>query len=238
MRAGTRRLLASDAPSASRLAANYLENQAKLALGHNPHGGVPALLEDVTAAALDAVVADAGGPAWDGDGFSELRTAVRERAADEIVPILRRVAKILSLSHEVDLALRGLTAPTLASSVADAREQLATLVHDGFVTAVGRDGLGDLERYLRALVHRVQVLPTDPARDRAAVERVQVVNTEVGKTLRLLPAALAAGPDVDKINQMVQELRVSLFAQQIRTAYPISEQRIWRALDRLVDRSA
>jgi ATP-dependent helicase HrpA len=83
-------------------------------------------------------------------------------------------------------------------------------------------------------VHRVQVLAADPARDRTAVERVQAVQAEVGKTLRLLPAALAAGPDVDKINQMVQELRVSLFAQQIRTAYPISEQRIWKALDKIV----
>ena len=234
MRAGTRRLLAADAPSPARLAANYLDNQTKLAFGRNPHGGVAALFDDVTAAALDAVVADAGGPAWDAEGFAALRTAVRERAADEVVPILRQVAKILSLSHDVDLALRGLTGSALAASVADAREQLSTLIRDGFVTAVGRDGLADLERYLRALVHRVQVLPSDPARDRAAVQRVQVVNAEVDKTLRLLPTALAAGPDVDKINQMVQEFRVSLFAQQIRTAYPISEQRIWKALDKIV----
>jgi ATP-dependent helicase HrpA len=40
---------------------------------------------------------------------------------------------------------------------------------------------------------------------------------------------------VVKINQMVQELRVSLFAQQVGTAYPVSEQRIRRALDRLID---
>jgi len=84
-------------------------------------------------------------------------------------------------------------------------------------------------------VHRVQILPTDPARDLAAVERVNAVQAEVDQTVRLLPAALAAGPDVEKIHQMVQELRVSLFAQQIGTAYAISEQRIWRALDRLVD---
>jgi len=237
MQAGTRRLLTPDAPSASRLAANYLDNKAKLALGHNPHGGVPALLADVTAAALDAVVADTGGPAWDAVGFAALRGAVRQRAADELVPILRRVAGILAVSHDVQGSLRDLASPALATSVADLRAQLASLIHSGFVTGTGRDGLADLERYLRALAHRVQVLPADPARDRASLERVQVVQAEVDKTLRLLPAALAAGPHVDKINQMVQELRVSLFAQQIRTAYAISEQRIWRALDRMLDGS-
>ena len=78
------------------------------------------------------------------------------------------------------------------------------------------------------------VLPvrSDPGPGR--LERVQVVQAEVDQTLRLLPAALAAGPEVDKISQMVQELRVSLFAQRIRTAFPISEQRIWKALDKLV----
>ena len=233
MSAGTRRLLTPDAPSASRLASNYLDNQAKLALGHNPHGGMPALFADVTGAAIDAVVADTGGPAWDADGFAALRAAVRARAADEVVAILRRVAKILALSHDVDLALRALSNPALATSVTDARRHLEGLIFDGFVTLTGRDGLTDLERYLRALLHRVQVLPKDPARDRAAVERIQTVQAEVDKTLRLLPAALAAGPDVDKINHMVQELRVSLFAQQLGTPYPISEKRIYRALDSL-----
>ncbi len=235
MRAGTRRLLMPEAPSASRLVANYLDNQAKLALGRNPHGGVPALLADVTAATVDAVVDDAGGPAWDPAGFAVLRTAVRQRAADELVPIVRRVAKVLALAHEVEVAVRGLGSPALASPVGDVRRQLAALVRAGFVAATGRGGLADLERYLRAIVHRVQILPTDPARDLAAVERVNAVQAEVDQTVRLLPAALAAGPDVEKIHQMVQELRVSLFAQQIGTAYAISEQRIWRALDRLVD---
>jgi ATP-dependent helicase HrpA len=182
------------------------------------------------------VVADAGGPVWDEAGFAKLRAAVRERAGDQIVPMLRRVATILAVSYEVELALRGLTSAALGPSVADIRRQLAELIYDGFIVSTGRDGLADLERYLRAIAHRVQVLPTDPFRDRASVERMQAVQNEVDKTLRLLPAALAAGPEVDKINQMVQELRVSLFAQQIRTAFPISEQRIWKALDRLVDR--
>ena len=100
---GTRRLLWADAPSAARLAANYLDNQARLALSRNPHGGVPALFADATAAALDAVVADAGGPAWDSEGFAKLRTAVRQQAADELVPILRRTAAVLALWHEIEV---------------------------------------------------------------------------------------------------------------------------------------
>ena len=101
--------------------------QDRARAGHNPHGRVPALFADVTAAALDAVVTASGGPAWDAAGFAALRAAVRERAADEFVPILRRVAAILALSHEIEMAVHGTDAARRwPPSVADIRGQLAT----------------------------------------------------------------------------------------------------------------
>ncbi|MFD0788675.1 DUF3418 domain-containing protein, partial [Micromonospora azadirachtae] len=67
--AGTRRLLRLTVPSPAKFLQGRLSNEAKLALSRNPHGGVQALIEDAAGAAIDKLVTDAGGPAWDAEGF-------------------------------------------------------------------------------------------------------------------------------------------------------------------------
>jgi ATP-dependent helicase HrpA len=181
------------------------------------------------------VIENSGGPAWDADGFERLRATVRDQVADEFVPMLKRLAGILALAHDIEIRLQSLTNVAALESVADARAHLERLIRPGFVSATGRDNLASLDRYLRALAIRVEAIGTEPTRDRLGIERVRAVAAEVDRTLALIPAALAATPEPERIRQMLEEFRVSVFAQRIGTAYPISEQRIWKALDRLSD---
>ncbi|NIQ60360.1 MAG: DUF3418 domain-containing protein, partial [Gammaproteobacteria bacterium] len=79
---GTRRLLLLTVPSPKPTVARLLGERSKLALAANPHGSVAALLDDCVSCAVDKLMADAGGPAWDAEGFRKLRDAVRADLVD------------------------------------------------------------------------------------------------------------------------------------------------------------
>jgi ATP-dependent helicase HrpA len=112
----------------------------------------------------------------------------------------------------------------------DLRAQLDGLVHTGFVTQVGASRLPDLLRYLRAMQVRLDRMPDDPARDRASQAQVEMVRAEYDGVLARLPVGRAPSRALCEVRWMIEELRVSLFAPVLRTAYPVSPQRIHKAL--------
>jgi ATP-dependent helicase HrpA len=124
--------------------------------------------------------------------------------------------------------------PTLAASLDDLRRQLAALVYPGFATATGADRLDDLARYLTGAQRRLDRLPADAASEQpklATIARVHAAYDELA--VDLLPPGTPPGPDLLRIRWMIEELRVSLFAQTLRTPFPVSEERLYRAMDDL-----
>jgi ATP-dependent helicase HrpA len=228
---GTRRLLLLTLPSPVTFTQGRLSNRQKLALARNPHGSVVGLLADCASCALDRLVAEAGGPAWDEAGFQRLRDAVRPDLVNAVMEVLSTVERILSEAHEVASRLTaGNPAPSAA--LADVRDQFSGLVYPGFVADTGVERLPDLIRYLRAVRSRLDKLPGNPARDRHLMLQVH----EARDAYQEVVAELGADrDDVRSVRWMVEELRVSLFAQHLGTAYPVSAKRIYRAIDDLFD---
>ena len=99
------------------------------------------------------------------------------------------------------------------------------------LTDDGAARLPDLIRYVTAEQRRLERLPREVDVDAARMARVQAVVEAYAKLVAALPAARAGAPDVTDIGWQIQELRVSLFAQQLGTPRPVSEQRIYRAID-------
>jgi len=227
---GTRRLLQLTLPSPVKAISGRLSNSAKLALTRNPHGSVAATLEDCTTAALDALVSAAGGPAWDEAGLTALREAVRPDFVPAVEQVLLQVEKVLTAWYAVSTRLAAETRPALATSVTDMRAQLDRLVHPAFVTATGRDRLPDLLRYLQALGTRLDKLAGDPARDRLSTAQVAQVQRELDDLRRRVPPS----PALEQLRWMVEELRIGLFAQPMRTRYPVSDKRLYKAMDALL----
>ncbi len=239
--AGVRRLLQLTVPSPLRAVVRALPAATKLGLQFNPHGGVPALLEDCVRCALDDLIGAAGGAPWDEAGFRGLQGAVRAGLTDLTTEIVTRVEPVLAAAREVDQRLadsRGLP----PAAAADLRAQLAGLLHPGFVAGTGRAQLRELPRYLRGMRHRLDKLPGNVARDDMAMQRVHAVQAEYEQLLteRAGPdgtaaarAAAAADVGVRRIRWQLEELRISLFAQSLGTAGPVSERRIYRAMDEL-----
>jgi ATP-dependent helicase HrpA len=139
--------------------------RAKLALSHNPHGGVAAMFADCVSCAADYLMAEAGGPAWDRDGFERLCAAVRSRLHEVTADVVRRVESALRLAHaDRDPPGRQSGAMRIRPAVADMRAQLAGLIYPGFVTATGYRRLPHLARYLQGIERRLDKLPENPAR--------------------------------------------------------------------------
>ena len=90
MHAGTRKLIALNVPSPIRHVQGRLGNAAQLALAGAPHASPRAVLEDATVAALEALIAEAGGPAWDEPGFARLRAHVAGNLAERTAAGRRR----------------------------------------------------------------------------------------------------------------------------------------------------
>jgi len=107
--------------------------------------------------------------------------------------------------------------------------QLDDLVYPGWVAATGRRRLSDVLRYLRAMVQRLDRLPSDLAGD---AERMESVAAVTGAWHRALDRRLAPGA-LTQIRWMLEELRVSYFAQALGTPYPVSEKRLLRAIDQV-----
>ena len=236
MWAGTRRLLLLQLPSPVGWVRGKLDNRAKLALSNNPHGGVAELLEDCLDCAVDGLVARFGGPVWDEAGFGALREKVRAELHDTMLDVVQQTATILDLAHGIRQRLASLTAPALAPAVDDIRTQLGGLVRPRFVTATGLGRLRELPRYLRAVEHRLDRLPTSLSRDLEQTAAIQALEDAYDERLEALANA---GPDagpvpaaLDEVRWMIEELRVSMFAQQLGTRHPVSEKRVRRALER------
>jgi ATP-dependent helicase HrpA len=106
-------------------------------------------------------------------------------------------------------------------------------VYPGFVSATGADRLPDVLRYLQGIERRLDRLAENPNRDREWTARVATVQGHYDELVASLPTARREAPDVRQLRWMIEELRISLFAQTLKTAYPVSEQRIYRAMDQL-----
>ncbi|HEY1324994.1 MAG TPA: DUF3418 domain-containing protein, partial [Streptosporangiaceae bacterium] len=233
MWAGTRRLILLGAPSPVKSIAGGLSTRAKLALSHNPHGSVAAMFADCVNCAADYLMAEAGGPAWDREGFERLSASVRSGLHEVSAEVVTQVEAALRLAHSVGASLDENVTDLLRPAVADMRAQLAGLIYPGFVAATGYRRLPHLTRYLRGIERRLDKLPANPARDAANMAIAQRAEQAWRQAVAELPAARRDQPDVTEVRWMLEELRVSLFAQTLGTRAPVSENRILAALGRL-----
>ena len=230
-RAGVRRLLTLTVPSPLKGVVSRLDNASKLALGHNPDGSVPALLDDCVAASLDVLV----------DSTAASRPTTRRSSAcgRPSAPSSRR--RRTTRWSWWPASWRRPTRCRGGSPAARVRRccrpgSTCGPSWSGWCTRAssapqGCDRLGDLVRYLTAVQRRLDALAVSPARDRERLARVEVVEREHAGWLAGLRPERRTDGDVLAVRWMLEELRVSLFAQQLGTPYPVSEKRIYRAMD-------
>ena len=138
--------------------------------------------------------------------------------------------RILDAWEEVRGARAALESRSYPESLADIDEQVAFLVHRGFVADTPLERLAEIPRYLEAARGRLAKLPRNPARD---LDSTRLLRAHWGPVRDELWALRGSGEPVDaprmECRWMLEELRISLFMQEMGTRYPVSVQRLERA---------
>jgi ATP-dependent helicase HrpA len=244
--AGVRRLLVSEAAlGAGRVTSRWTGTQS-LTLAASPYSSTEALVADLQLAAVVSLTSGgesarydtpAGGPdavsVRSAAAYADALAFVRRHLEDEVYRVVGHVVAALSASRTLEAEVRASGSLALLNTLQDIREHRASLIHDGFVSATPPRRLPHLARYLRADSHRLTKAAENPARDSDLAWRIGDVTAAYEKAR----AAYAAGtPDAARaaeladVRWLLEELRVSLFAQQLGTDGTVSEKRIRKVL--------
>ena len=236
-RRGVRRLLSLSSPSPASYVRDHLSNQEKLLLSAGPYRSLDDAIADVSLAVADRAIrrVAADGLVWRADDFEQIANDYARALIDDIYGGIALTAKVLNDARLANKAIDGAKSLHVLGQVTDAKSQLNGLVYasqngGGFVSHAGLDRLERLPVYLQAILVRMKALTENPGRDRAwqnDIDRALAMFADAGGQIPLPPDA----PEhLVRARWLIEELRVSLFAQQLRTAEPVSLQRVQKVL--------
>ncbi|EHS1184500.1 ATP-dependent RNA helicase HrpA [Vibrio vulnificus] len=231
MKAGQRRLILLNVPSPIKYLHANLPNKSKLGLYFNPYGKVLDLIDDCIACGVDKLIEERGGLVWEPEKFEALKEHVRAELGDTVVDIAKQVETILTTAFNINKKLKGKIDFTMAFALSDIKAQIEGLIFKGFATECGWKRLPDILRYMKAIERRMEKLPIDPNKDRLHMLKIESVVKDYKELLNKIPKGLAVPENVKEIRWMIEELRVSFFAQQLGTPYPVSDKRVKNAIE-------
>ncbi|ACQ92893.1 ATP-dependent helicase HrpA [Tolumonas auensis DSM 9187] len=231
MWAGQRRLVLLNVPSPIKYLQEKLPNKAKLGLYFTPFGKVADLIDDCIACGCDQLMQQHGGLSWDSDTFQQQKELIRGELNEAVVKIAAQVEQILTAAHGIRKQFKGKMTLELAFSHSDIQAQLERLIHKGFVTETGAARLPDLLRYMKGIERRMEKIPVDANRDRMYMLKVQHAEQAYQQLLGKLPKGQAIPEEVRNIRWMIEELRISYFAQVLGTPYAVSDKRVLQAIE-------
>jgi ATP-dependent helicase HrpA len=225
-RPGIRRLFMLALSQEMKYLQKSLPGFGKMALYYANLGQAQALQSELMAAIIDRVFL---GEEWDirseqvfkrrlEEGKTKLMTTANQ--------VCELVAEILSRFHSLQKTLREQTGRSHAASE-EIRDQLDHLIYRGFITATPRHWLMQIPRYLKAIALRLERLDRDPARDRQKAARIQPLWQAYKERLKTKGETL----ELVRFRWLLEEFRVSVFAQELGTLEPVSEARLAKQRD-------
>jgi len=229
-RLGVRRLLLLNTPSPVKQVLDSLTNTEKLAAAGSPYPTVAELLEDCRAAVVQAVV-DARPVVRDAAAFDGLLEALADEPVARLRAVLDDVMRGLEAWRRTDKLLSGRADMMTLPALTDMKAQLGRLFERGFVADAGVVHLRHYPRYCAAIDHRRSRLDGQVNRDRQLMDQLGDLQQAWLNRIAALPTGRPMGADLRAVRWLLEEYRVSLFAQQLGTAQPVSDARIRKLLD-------
>jgi ATP-dependent helicase HrpA len=201
-----------------------------LALKYAAVASVESLREDIVDAAFEALLADRPLDVRRRDAFqhevSEISHALFPEAMRWLSIVEDTLVAYADLAPWLEPPLMGYA----KANYEDLREQLDALVHPGFVREVARDRLAHYPRYLKAMRLRAERLQQDATRDQT---RMITVRGYWRDYLALKASRGGEDASLAELRWLIEELRVSLFAQELRTAETVSPKRLSKLIETL-----
>ena len=203
--------------------------QQRVAVDAYPHGGAEGLVNDARVAAVRDIMMEKGGPVRSPGEFTTLLNAVKPEVPGRVRQAVVAIAPGLAEFSNLNAELKQWEGP----AIDDIRGQLKFLLPPNAITMHGMQHLRHLPRYIQAARIRLEDMNLDPDRDADRQADVDEAKAYLNNRLRSLPAGREKTREVKDIYWMIEELRVSLFAQRLGTAHAVSVRRIQKAADKL-----
>ena len=165
----------------------------------------------------------------DAASFTKRKDEGKSRLVLLVNEVARLLSQVLTEFHGLPKRLQGL--PQAAAT--DMQVQLQGLVHKRFLSDNDYSQLAHFPRYLKAMNVRIEKLRADPARDAKLMADWQLAATPYQRLHRDKSAGKNTDPKLVEFRWMLEELRVSLFAQELRTPMPVSVkrlQKVWESM--------
>ena len=165
--------------------------------------------------------------------FELFASWLRDRLEDQVELIAAQVEAALEAKGQLDKAVGRNTSLALLDTLQEIREQAAALIAPRFIADADPAQLAHYARYLKSLAYRLEKAAASPSQDAALAYQVREIEGQVSDAVehaKGLPANPARAAVLRQAQNMVWELRVSLFAQQLGTAHKVSAKRISRLL--------
>ncbi|MDF1705151.1 MAG: ATP-dependent RNA helicase HrpA [Aeromicrobium sp.] len=217
---GQARLMSFELPSVVPAIGRTLDTRAKLTLQTGPYRDAAEVIEACWLAALDHLVERHGGPVSDEAAFAALTDTGRQEVFDVTQRAVTHVIRAYDRLGDVR--------PGADEAGEDVRVQLSWLVYPGFVRDMGIERLPRLAVYLQAAALRLQTAGTPPP-----LLEAQDLEAEFHRRSAQLREWQRLTPEVQKVRWALEELRVSITAQRLGTAHPVSLKRVRTMLDTL-----
>ena len=203
--------------------------QQRVAVDSYPHGGADGLVNDARVAAIRDLMMEAGGPVRTPAAFQKLKDTVKPQVPGRVRQAVVAIAPGLAEYSNLRAELAHWDGP----AIDDMRAQLDFLLPRNAITVQGMSHLRHLPRYIQAMRIRLEDMNLDPDRDADRQAEVDNAKAYLSNRLRNLPAGREKTREVKDVRWMIEELRVSLFAQRLGTAHAVSLRRIQKAVDKL-----
>ncbi|WP_338847409.1 ATP-dependent RNA helicase HrpA [Massilia sp. W12] len=227
-RAGLRRLFALQFKDQLKHLEKNIPGLQQMGMQFMSLGSQEELKAHIMQVALDLACMQEPLPLNEGE-FNKRRDEAKTRLGLLVNETARLTATILAEFYPLAKKLQTIRAH--ADSHADMEQQLKSLVHKRFLLETAYAQLSHFPRYLKAIGVRIDKLRSDPARD--ATQMAQWLS--VANPWRRAQKQAASDPQMQDFRWMLEELRVGLFAQELKTPMPVSVkrlQKVWESLQR------
>ncbi len=220
-------------PSPATYIESHLNQNERLAIATLPYGNLTALVDDIITAVIDRELRriEPSGLIFKRSEFEAVRDAVQARVVDDCFATAALCAKIGVATRAAAKAIAGIKAFEFLTVLTAERAHIEQLLEPQFVSRAGLDRLPRIEAYLRAIEYRMTKIMDAAARDNAAqveYDRAYALYAFAGGQL---PLQQGATSQLTAARWLLEELRVSLFAQAIGAAEKVSIERVKKALD-------
>ena len=227
-RAGLRRLFALQLKEPLKYLEKNIPDLQRMAAQFMALGTLEDLRDQLVAVAMDRAFLNEPLPT-DAKAFATRLEEGRARLNLIAQEVARAVASVLLEHANAQRKLKDSKPPKEVAD--DAAAQLQRLVGKRFVIETPWAALNHLPRYLRALIMRLDKVRADPARDLQRLAELRPIEQRFQR--RIAEARGATDPRLDEFRWLLEELRVSLFAQELRTPQPVSVKRLEKVWSQL-----